>query len=125
MKTETKEYERAPIACERCGFLDSYDRMDKRRSRGASLLCRSCDAKPQKMVRYGRDNWCIPWQGELDDDMNPVDSSGNLVRPGERTCGRKDCMRHAPEQVKEIDYGRRLPVGDRIKYALLEVKGKI
>lgn len=35
---------------------------------------------------------CLAWNGDLDDDWNPVDEDGELYRPGERICGAKDCV---------------------------------
>lgn len=35
---------------------------------------------------------CLAWNGDLDDDWNPIDENGELFRPGERICGAKDCI---------------------------------
>ena len=37
--------------------------------------------------------YCLLWLHELDDDWNPIDESGVLVRPGKRICGLKDCVK--------------------------------
>jgi hypothetical protein len=35
---------------------------------------------------------CRAWNGEIDDNWNPIDENGELYRPGERICGAKDCV---------------------------------
>jgi hypothetical protein len=34
----------------------------------------------------------MAWNGDLDDDWNPIDDDGNLYRAGVRICGAKDCV---------------------------------
>jgi hypothetical protein len=46
------------------------------------------------MIQYGKLR-CIPFQGALDPEMNPIDDQGALVHPGERVCGHKDCVNPA------------------------------
>jgi hypothetical protein len=47
--------------------------------------------KPASTIQYGKLR-CTPHQGQLDDDLNPIDDSGRLLHPGERVCGHKDCV---------------------------------
>jgi hypothetical protein len=46
------------------------------------------------MIQYGKLR-CIPFQGALDLELNPVDDEGVLVHPGERICGHTDCVNPA------------------------------
>jgi hypothetical protein len=79
------------MLCERCGNEDVSGLLEKRVDRGASKTCQSCRAKPQLTVKtaYGV---CIPWQGDFDDNENPLDKDGNLYLPGMRKCGYSDCV---------------------------------
>jgi hypothetical protein len=36
---------------------------------------------------------CIIFEGELNDDWNPIDEDGHLYRPGQRICGLRDCVK--------------------------------
>lgn len=76
------------VACRRCGFVWTVN-AEKRGRR--DLLCQSCRVKPAKSIQYGKLR-CIPHQGDLDADLNPVDSEGNLILPGLRSCEHKDCV---------------------------------
>jgi hypothetical protein len=59
-------------------------------------LCVSCRTRPARTIKT-KAGICHPWRGEVDDDLNPIDQHGNLVMPGIRTCGYKDCCN--PEHV--------------------------
>lgn len=76
------------VECRRCGFkwLVSADKRGRK-----DLLCVSCRVKPASTIQYGKLR-CTPHQGQLDDDLNPIDDSGRLLHPGERVCGHKDCV---------------------------------
>lgn len=76
------------VECRRCGFKWAVN-ADKRGRR--DLLCISCRVKPATTIQYGKLR-CTPHQGLLDRDLNPIDAEGNLVYPGERVCGHKDCV---------------------------------
>jgi hypothetical protein len=58
--------------------------------------CRDLKKPPAKEVRVNHpvlgQIFCVPHRGELDDDWNPIDSKGNLYKPGIRICGKKDCV---------------------------------
>jgi len=75
------------VECRRCGFkwVVSPAKKDAK-----DLLCKSCRVKPATVVQKGEYR-CEAWQGEVDDDLNPVDANG-LYMPGERVCGMKDCV---------------------------------
>jgi hypothetical protein len=47
--------------------------------------------KPANTIQYGKLR-CIPFQGALDPNLNPIDDEGVLVYPGERICGHLDCV---------------------------------
>jgi hypothetical protein len=55
------------------------------------LLCVSCRVKPASTIQYGKLR-CVPFQGALDPNLNPIDDDGVLVYPGERICGHSDCV---------------------------------
>ncbi|CAB5218459.1 hypothetical protein UFOVP219_20 [uncultured Caudovirales phage] len=74
--------------CRHCGFVWSVAAESKDRS---DLLCKSCRAKPAKVIQYGVLR-CEPHSGGFDQDDNPVDDVGNLVFEGERVCGHRDCV---------------------------------
>lgn len=92
------------ILCERCGqeiALEVYRRRILRKE-ADSDLCRDCrDVKNWVAIRRRFSNqnkvfkkviMCILHTGELDNDWNPIDSKGNLVLPGVRVCGFRDCV---------------------------------
>jgi len=74
--------------CRHCGFVWSVAAEFKDRT---DLLCKSCRAKPQKVIQYGGLR-CEPHSGAFDQDDNPIDDQGELVLPGLRICGHKDCV---------------------------------
>jgi hypothetical protein len=76
------------IECRRCGFQWAVSNEKRGRK---DLLCVSCRMKPAGMLQYGKLR-CIPHKGALSVDLNPIDNSGQLVLPGVRVCGHKDCV---------------------------------
>lgn len=88
----------AQTDCQRCGYTYVFNVkcfVPTRRSKSAWYLCKSCKAKPMKVVNYGTD-FCVPWQGDFDLDlMVCLDSAGRPYKPGPRTCGHADCVRKA------------------------------
>jgi hypothetical protein len=75
------------IECRRCGL-----RWDSNTARKNVLLCSSCRARKAKTVPSGIDK-CFPWHGMFgNDELTPVDEEGFPVLPGDRICGRKDCV---------------------------------
>lgn len=58
------------------------------------LLCISCRVRTAKTIQYGKLR-CSPHQGQIDDQLNPLDDDGELLLPGERICGHKDCVNPA------------------------------
>ena len=75
--------------CDRCGITIDLTVIEKRIARGSTNRnCSDCNAKPTKKMATK----CQPWTGELNQDWLPIDNKGNLVKPGIRTCGYKDCM---------------------------------
>lgn len=80
--------------CPKCGVQMSSELVYKRLWRGSDKVnCASCEAKPQEQIRYGTEI-CTPWQGEFDEDDNPM-KNGKLYRPGIRTCNHRDCVKKA------------------------------
>jgi hypothetical protein len=92
-------------ACTRCGAWIIRDIVSKRRQRNDQYAdeCKDCrDVRKytetyflrtviRKHPTLGKIE-CLAWNGELDDDWNPIDENGDLYRPGERICGAKDCV---------------------------------
>jgi len=74
--------------CRRCGWkwVVSPDKKDDK-----TLLCKSCRVKPAKVIQYGVLR-CEPHRGRVNDDLEPIDDAGELVLPGVRVCGHKDCV---------------------------------
>ena len=84
--------------CPQCGQLICKRIIAKRKVRNMERLdhCASCLMKPTKVIVYhhpvlGKIE-CYPWDGEVNEDFYPVDGLGELVKPGERICGHKDCV---------------------------------
>ena len=92
-------------ACTRCGAWIIRDIVSKRKQRNDQNPdeCKDC----RDVRKYTDTYWlrtvirqhptlgkieCLAWNGELDDDWNPIDENGDLYRPGERICGAKDCV---------------------------------
>jgi hypothetical protein len=79
--------------CHRCGHEWEFWRRYIERGYDYTL-CESCKAKPTRKVSTSRNEYCMPWKGDIDlDTMQPIDGKGRLVKPGVRTCGNSDCMR--------------------------------
>lgn len=79
------------VECRRCGFVWTVNAEKRGRK---DLLCASCRVRPATTIQYGKLR-CIPFQGALDTELNPIDDEGVLVYPGERVCGHKDCVNPA------------------------------
>lgn len=106
------------LYCLRCGIEVSGEQVYKRKIRNAvnPEWCRDCrDDRPEIRKDY---NWkhpvlgmihCWLWDGELNDDWLPIDEHGELFRPGERLCGKKDCVKKAHIIEKDAS------VSDKIK----------
>jgi hypothetical protein len=76
------------VECRRCGFKWAVNAEKRGRK---DLLCVSCRVKPAKTIQYGQLR-CIPHQGSLNDDLQPIDDSGDLFMSGVRVCGHSDCV---------------------------------
>lgn len=76
------------VECRRCGFKWAVA-ADKRNRK--DLLCINCRARKQNVIQYGKLR-CEPHQGLVDQDLNPIDEQGRLVKVGERVCGHRDCV---------------------------------
>jgi hypothetical protein len=83
--------EEQKLVCHRCGFTE-FVPADKRKRK--DKLCVDCRRKPAKTINYGLDRSCKPWDGCFNSDECPVEF-GQLVLPGERICGHKDCVEPA------------------------------
>ena len=90
------------VYCTRCGIGQSAEQVYKRKVRNAvnAEWCRDCrDDRTDIRRDYAWKHpllgkiYCWLWLYELDDDWNPIDESGILVRPGKRICGLKDCVK--------------------------------
>jgi len=92
-------------SCVWCGNWISKDTYLKRAERKRDYLdvCKDCldVRKGQSVQRKNEKNWvhpelgriyCAIWMKELNDDWLPIDDKGNLVMPGVRICGLKDCV---------------------------------
>lgn len=84
--------------CSQCGQLFSKDLYYKRVSRKIPNPdhCSDCKAVPVKQYTWNHPTLgritCQPFQGELDDLWRPINVVGRLYMPGERVCGKKDCV---------------------------------
>lgn len=75
------------IQCERCGMEWLVHTV--RRTR---ILCASCRSQKVQTV-HSEQGKCYPWHGFFAaDETTPIDSEGNLVLPGVRSCGNNDCV---------------------------------
>lgn len=76
------------VECRRCGlrWVVTADKKDAR-----DLLCKSCRQKKQKVIQYGSLR-CMPYEGELDDQLRPITVTGELYLPGIRSCDHSDCV---------------------------------
>jgi hypothetical protein len=85
------------------------------------LFCQDC-RKTEKRIDYGHEEPCVPWHGEFDDDDNPL-RMGRPYRPGERTCGHKDCVQKShivkvitPEELEAERWSIYYRTGQRRNY---------
>ena len=102
LRASTRVVEELPSTvwvCRRCGFKVPSGKPHPTRE------CESCrDAEnmptPKKIRPYkavasrvpGLKSSCHTWLGDYDDDENPITPAGDLVAPGERVCGHRDCV---------------------------------
>jgi hypothetical protein len=93
------------VACIWCGQWITKKVFAKRQSRQLDDAdqCKDCrDVRKYEDSKYFRKTArtslklgrieCMAWNGDLDDDWNPIDDDGNLYRAGVRICGAKDCV---------------------------------
>lgn len=98
------------MECDRCGIELSEQAIEKRKSRGIyDGRCFDCRANPAREIRYSG-TVCRPWAGEVDEDLNPIDSKLKLYLPGFRTCGHKDCVNK--QHIIPTDYSLELERND-------------
>jgi hypothetical protein len=105
----TKPLEDKTMACVWCGIEIRMEVVHTRRSRNDVNpdSCRDCrDYRQRPGIMRKQYKWihpslgfiyCSLWLDELDDQWRPIDEQGQLVRPGKRICGLKDCVK--PEHV--------------------------
>lgn len=79
------------VECRRCSFVWAvpYEKRGRK-----DLLCINCRAKKQTVITY-KGLRCEPHQGLVDQDLNPIDESGRLLKAGDRVCGHRDCVNDA------------------------------
>lgn len=65
------------------------------------IFCRECRKKEERSIDYGMAEPCIPWNGDFDEDDNPM-RYGLAYLPGQRSCNHKDCVQKA-HIVKPVD----------------------
>lgn len=63
------------------------------------LYCRECRKPSERSIDYGHADPCIPWNGEFDEDDNPM-RFGELHLPGQRRCKHKDCVQKSHIQTE-------------------------
>ena len=67
--------------------------ISKRKARSQEVnICGDCTMRPTKHIAKDGE-WCRPHQGEVDNDLRPIDEHGRLYKPGLRSCGKSDCVR--------------------------------
>jgi hypothetical protein len=111
--------------CTRCGIEMNAEAIRKRQHRGDhSLECFDC----KHIDRTRTDKWqgtqCRPWQGEVDlDTFAPLKDDGSLYLPGERKCGRADCVNKnhiarplTPEELTAERFSTYYRTGSRLSY---------
>lgn len=76
------------VECRRCAFRWAVNAEKRGRK---DLLCVSCRVKPATTIQYGSLR-CEPFQGSLNDLLEPVDEFGVRVFVGVRVCGHSDCV---------------------------------
>jgi hypothetical protein len=102
------------LYCIRCGQEVTAEQVYKRKLRNTENpeWCRDCrETKTEIPRRYKWTHpvlgqiFCLLWDGDLNDDWWPIDENGELVSPGERLCGKKDCVKK--EHVIQVVRKRR------------------
>lgn len=81
--------------CSRCGIEMSANAMAKRIERGSTnTQCPDCNYSGTNRPSAKFDGTkCKPWSGEIDlDTFAPLNVDGSLYMPGERRCGKSDCV---------------------------------
>lgn len=88
---------KGPVCCSRCG----RQRRERERLVWESECtdCQGAEAPADQLLYYrgSKAIVCMPWQGEYDANDHPIDDLGQLVLPGPRSCGHRDCIN--PEHV--------------------------
>lgn len=78
--------------CDRCGIEIPEILVYKRIMRGTyDGQCLDCKMPPTRELKYNKER-CRPWNGEVDENFQPLDQKGRLYLPGIRTCNHKDCV---------------------------------
>ena len=70
------------------------------------LYCKECRKPSERKIDYGHADPCIPWNGDFDDEDNPL-RGGVPYLPGIRTCNHRDCVQKAHiilEPAQEPDW---------------------
>ena len=80
--------------CARCGI--NRDLPTKRN--GRRDLCRDCRVRVEHVIRYSKNDVCLAWRGDFDENDSPM-HDGKLFMPGVRECGHRDCIN--PEHIKK------------------------
>lgn len=109
------------LLCVWCAQQIPRNLYDKRFARKDSTpdVCKDCKdvaSYEDKVVRKQK-KWvhpvlglldCSIYEGDLDDDWNPIDEDGQLYRPGQRICGFRDCvqLQHILEVQTKADKKR-------------------
>jgi hypothetical protein len=95
------------ILCKQCGIIVPYGIWYKRKIRNKPDWdhCTDCNAKPKTKEisihpSLGRIE-CLPYTGELNDLWQPINAIGDLYLPGERICGKSDCVNKA--HIRKIE----------------------
>lgn len=90
--------EKAIILCKQCGIIVPYQIWYKRKIRNKTKWdhCLDCDSAPKKVeITYHKTLGkltCIPYLGEVNNLWQPINAVGDLYMPGDRICGKKDCV---------------------------------
>lgn len=80
------------MRCSRCGIDLSEETLKARAARGNfDDRCSDCRVGRAMEIKYNGEV-CRPWRGEVDDELNPIDSKLRPYLPGHRTCGHRDCV---------------------------------
>lgn len=96
--------------CIRCGITISESAISARKARGNfDGRCQDCRPHVSREVKYDGEP-CRPWIGEVDEELNPIDSKLRPYLPGVRTCGHKDCVNK--QHIIRTDYSLELERND-------------